>query len=174
MSTHDDIVNDLLDDDALDPKKLFNEKEYNTLMIDRDGFNKKQNNTADLLENLLDPNITRIESEDIFSKLKEMKSQNLLVDAIEIAERVEEKIILTSACWECGLDFSSNILFFAKLACSENFKLAMEALTVVEYNDEPVIDEVVLKSALEIAQQSKSPNTALIDALVKNINARLN
>ncbi|HOZ88075.1 MAG TPA: hypothetical protein PL029_09965, partial [Bacteroidia bacterium] len=77
MNTPDDILNELLDDDALDPKKLFNEKEYNTLIIDRGGFNKKENNTADLLEQLLDPNITRVESEGIYLQLKEMKAQKL-------------------------------------------------------------------------------------------------
>ena len=114
MPGPNDIVNDLLDDDALDPKKLFDENEYSTLIIDRGGFNKKENVTADLLEDLLNPEITRNESEAIFSKLKEANAQKLLVAAIEKAERVEEKILLTAACWECGLDFSNDFLFFVQ------------------------------------------------------------
>ena len=169
----DELLNELLDEDALDPKKLFDEKEYNTLIIDRGGFSKKENNTADLLEQLLDPNITRIESEEIFSKLKDMKAQKLLVDAIKNAERIEEKIILTATCWECGLDFSSDFLFFVELTCQENFELAMEALTVVEYNDSD-LETPLLKSALVIAEQSKSGNAALVNDLIQNINSRLN
>lgn len=38
----DKIIEELLDDDALDPKKLFNEEEYSTLIIGREGFNKNK------------------------------------------------------------------------------------------------------------------------------------
>ena len=173
MNTPDDLLNELLDEDALDPKKLFDENEYSTLIIDREGFNKKQNDTADLLEQLLDPNVTRIQSEEIYSRLKEVKAQKLLVDAIKSAERVEEKTILTAACWECGLDISSDFLFFVELSCHDNFNLAMEALTVVEYND-GTLEEPVLRTALEMAVQSKSKNEALVNDLIQNINSRLN
>ena len=74
-----DIVNELLDDDAFDPKKLFNQDEYSTLLIKREGFSKSQNSTADLLEGLLKQNITRSESEIIFSKLKEVNAGKLIL-----------------------------------------------------------------------------------------------
>ena len=172
MPGPNDIVNDLLDDDALDPKKLFDENEYSTLIIDRGGFNKKENVTADLLEDLLNPEITRNESEAIFSKLKEANAQKLLVTAIEKAERVEEKILITAACWECGLDFSNDFLFFVGLACNENFKLAMEALTVVE-NSDHVTDKILVKKALEIALASKNHNQMLVSELITNVKSRL-
>ena len=167
-----DIINELLDEDAFDPKKLFNEEEYSTLIIDRGGFNKKQNNEADLLEALLEPNVTRTESEEIFSKLKETNAQPLMVNGIKSAQRIEEKAILTAACWECGLDFSKDFLFFVELAFDDDFKLAMEALTVVE-NCEGVIDEPTLTKALEITQQAKSKNTELISALMVVIKQRI-
>jgi hypothetical protein len=167
-----DIINELLDDDAFDPKKLFNEEEYSTLIIDRGGFNKKQNTEADLLEALLEPTITRAESEEIFSKLKETNAQPLMVNGIKFAQRMEEKTILTAACWECGLDFSKDILFFVELACDNDFKLAMDALTVVE-NCEGVIDEPTLTKALEIAQHTKSKNAALIGALIDILKQRI-
>ena len=167
-----DIINELLDEDAFDPKKLFNEQEYSTLIIDRGGFNKKQNNEADLLEALLEPNVTRTESEEIFSKLKETNAQPLMVNGIKSAQRIEEKTILTAACWECGLDFSKDFLFFVELACDDDFKLAMEALTVVE-NCDGVIDEPTLTKALEITQQAKSKNTELISALMDVIKQRI-
>ena len=47
-------IKELLDEDAFDPEKLFNEKEYSTLIIKRDGFSKKENSSADLIEGLLD------------------------------------------------------------------------------------------------------------------------
>ena len=89
-----DIIKELLDEDAFDPQKLFDEEEYSTLIIAREGFSKKDNTAADLLEGLLEKGITRQESEAIFLKLKESNSVELMVDAIKKAERIDEKIIL--------------------------------------------------------------------------------
>ena len=166
------IVKELLDEDAFDPKKLFNEEEYSTLIIKRDGFNKKENNAADLLEGLLDKEITRAESEEIFLKLKESNSVEIMVDAIKKAQRVKEKTILAAACWESCLDFTNHFLFFAELACNDNLLLSLEGLTVVE-NCEGTIDESTLTKALEIAQNSKSKNKELVEALITNIKSRI-
>jgi homoserine dehydrogenase len=163
-----------LDEDAFDPKKLFNEEEYSTLIIDRGGFSKKENTSADLLENLLDPKITRQESEEIFSKLKENNTQKLMVDGIKVAERVKEKTVLTAACWESGLDFSADLLFFVELACHPDFQLAMEALTVVESMEpEPAYSHELLTTALNVITSAKSANTALVNDLVENIKSRI-
>ena len=168
----DKIIEELLDDDALDPKKLFNEEEYSTLIIGREGFNKKQNNTADFLEALLDKGITRQESEEIFLKLKETNSQKVMVDAITTAKRIEEKTILTAACWECGLDFTEYFLVFVELATHDNFQLALEALSVIE-SSEGLLDEATLTKALQIASEAKGGNEDLIHDLVENIKLRI-
>ena len=166
-----DIIKELLDEDAFDPKKLFDEEEYSTLIIAREGFSKKDNTAADLLEGLLEKGITRQESEAIFLKLKESNSVELMVDAIKKAERVDEKTILAAACWESCLDFSKHFLFFSEIACSDNLLLALEGLTVVE-NTEGTIDEDTLTKALVIAQGSKSKNKELVAALIENIKQR--
>ncbi len=168
----DDILKELLDEDAFDPKKLFNEEEYSTLIIKREGFSKKENDSADLIEGLLEKEITRQESEVIFSKLKENNSVELLIDSIKKAQRLEQKTILTAACWESGLDFTAHFLFFTELACHDNFLLAMEGLTVVE-NIEGKLDEATLTNALQIAQNSKSKNVELINDLISNIKSRI-
>jgi hypothetical protein len=163
---------ELLDDEAFDPEKLFDEKEYSTLIIGREGFSKKENNTADLLEALLSKDITRQENEEIFAKLKETNSQKIMVDAIKTAERVSEKTILVAACWECGLDFTPYFLEFVKLATHDNFQLALEGLSVVE-STEGVLDERTLTEAMEIAQSAKSQNPDLIQDLIENIKLRI-
>lgn len=165
-------IKELLDDEEFDPKKLFNEEEYSTLIINREGFNKKQNTNADLVEGLLDKGISREESEEIFKKLKDSNSQRLLIDSIRSAERTSEKAVLTAACWESGLDFTNDFLFFVELACSDDFQLSMEALTVVEYC-EGMIDEATLTKALEIAQSAKTPNEQLVHDLIDNIKQRI-
>ncbi|MDX2171528.1 MAG: hypothetical protein SFY56_00310 [Bacteroidota bacterium] len=166
-------VKELLDDDAFDPKKLFNEEEYNTLIINREGFSKKQNDVADLIHTLLEKNTTRLESEEIFKILKEKNAQEMLVNSIKQCDRMSEKVKLTAACWESCLDFSNHFLFFVELACNNDFALSMEALTVVENCEEPVINQEVLTQALVITKNSKSPNTALLEDLKNNITARI-
>ncbi|PBQ34409.1 hypothetical protein CNR22_22395 [Sphingobacteriaceae bacterium] len=165
-------VDELLDEDAFDPEKLFNEEEYSTLIIGREGFNKKENSTADLLESLMEKGITRQESEAIFSKLKETNSQKVMMDALQTAQRVSEKTIIAAACWECGLDFTPYFLDFVKLATHDDFQLALESLSVVE-SIEGVLDEKTLTQAMEIAQSEKSPNKELVSDLVDNIKARI-
>jgi hypothetical protein len=167
-----DIIKELLDEDAFDPKKLFDEEEYSTLIIAREGFSKKDNTAADLLEGLLEKGITRQESEAIFLKLKESNSVELMVDAIKKAERVDEKTILAAACWESCLDFTKHFLFFTEISCSDNLLLALEGLTVVE-NTEGTIDEDTLTKALVIAQSSKSKNKELVKDLITNIKLRV-
>ena len=167
-----DIIKELLDEDAFDPKKLFDEEEYSTLIIAREGFSKKDNTAADLLEGLLENGITRQESEAIFLKLKESNSVELMVDAIKKAERIDEKTILAAACWESCLDFTKHFLFFTEIACSDNLLLALEGLTVVE-NTEGTIDEDTLTKALVIAQNSKSKNKELVKDLITNIKLRV-
>lgn len=167
-----DIIKELLDEDSFDPKKLFDKEEYNTLIIEREGFSKKDNNAADLIENLLDKEITRQESEAIFSKLKELNSIDLMVNSINSAQRTEEKICLTAACWESCLDFTNHFLFFTELACHDDFLLAVEALTVVQ-NCEGTLDEQTLTKALEIVQNTKSKHHELINDLTSTIKSRI-
>ena len=166
-------IKELLDDDAFDPKKLFNEEEYHTLLINREGYSKKENDVADLIHTLLEKNITRPESEEIFKTLKEKNAQAVLVNAIKQCDRVSEKTKLAAACWESCLDFSNHFLFFVELACCADFMLSMEAYTVVENCEEPIISEEALTQALLIVKNSKSPNTAILEDLKNNITLRI-
>ena len=163
---------ELLDEDAFDPEKLFNEEEYSTLIIGREGFSKKENSTADLIEALLEKDISRQESEAVFSKLKETNSQKVMMDALHTAQRTSERTKIAAACWECGLDFTPYFLDFVKLATHDDFQLALEALSVIE-SSEGVLNEQVLTQALEIAQSAKSKNPDLVNDLIENIKLRI-
>lgn len=165
-------IKELLDEENLDPKKLFDENEYSTLLVNRDGFNKKDNDIADLIESLLEKEINRQELEEIFKKLKDKNAHAILVESIKKAGKVSEKTKLAAACWETGLDFTSEFLFFVELACQNDFALAMEALTVVE-NIEGIIPEATLGKALEMAQQSKNTHSALLQDLITSIKLRM-
>ena len=165
-------VRELLDGDSLDPKKLFDNKEYNTLILNRVGFDKSENAIADLLEELLDNSKTRPEKEEVFVALKKAKASEVMVSAIQQAEKNSHKAILTAACWECGLDFALDFYFFAQLACHNDFSVAMEALTVLSTIESQVPEDVLTK-ALVFVQNNKSQHEALMHDLIENIKARV-
>ncbi|MCE3225860.1 MAG: hypothetical protein K0S32_411 [Bacteroidetes bacterium] len=162
----------LEDDEPIDPKKFFDEKEYSTLIVGRDGFSKKQNDTADLIETLLSKDVTRKEAEEIFSKLKDLNAQAMMVKALEESTSEKNKAKICAACWESGLDFTPYFLLFTEFACGSDFSLAMEALTVVE-NMEGNINELELTKGLELVQNSKSPNAGILEDLATNIRQRI-
>jgi hypothetical protein len=123
-------IND--EEEGIDPKKLFDEKNYSTLIINREGFSKKQNSSADLIEGLLEPGHTRAEQEAIFSELKKANAGAMLLDAISETTNMSQKKVLIAACWESGIDFSDSFMFFADLVLSGDFETSLEALTVIE------------------------------------------
>ncbi len=165
-------ADELIDDEAFSQDKLFDENQFSTLIVNREGFNKKENSTADLIESLLEKGNTRQEDEIIFSKLKEANAQHMLVKAISTAKRPEEKIKLTAACWESGLDFTPYFLDFVALTMEKDFQLALEALSVVE-SIEGTLDEATLGKALEITESVQSNNTELVNDLTSNIKSRI-
>lgn len=166
------IIEELLDEEAFDPKKLFNEEEYSTLIIDREGFSKKQNETANIIEQLLDKEITRAEAEEIFSKLKDQKATRMLLGSVSTAKSMADKVTLVAACWETGLDFSADLNFFVELVCQPTFELAVEALSVVE-NLENISPEGAA-AALVIVNKSKEGSQELRKALEQFLNDIIN
>jgi hypothetical protein len=163
---------DFLEEENNDPKKYFNEKEYSTIIVNREGFSKKQNATADLVNKLLEKELSREENENIFKQLKSGNAQAMLVEAIQNVKKNDDKARLCAACWESGLDFTPWFLFFAELSCNEDFLLAMEALTVTE-NIPGKITEEELKKALIKAGELKSRNKDIIADLEDNIRSRM-
>jgi hypothetical protein len=161
-------IKELLEEDAFDPQKLFNEEEYSTLILDREGFTKKENQVADLVMQLLDKEVTREEAEAVFSRLKELNATQLLLQGISEAKRPSEKAKLVAACWETGLDFSKELLFFTELLCQPDFELAVEAITVAE-NTENLSPEQI-DTALQLLQTSKEGSSELKNALKEHLN----
>jgi hypothetical protein len=158
-----DKINDD-EEETFDPRKLFDESQYSTLIIDREGFSKKQNSAADLIEELLEPNLTRPQYEEIFKGLKEHDARELLVDAIKEAPD-QQKRIITAACWESGLDFSPHFLFFSDLVISSPFEVAMEAFTVIEEMlSEPSPQEVT--QVLRQIRTSREHKNAMVAELL--------
>ena len=100
----------------IDPEKLFNTKEYNTIIIDANGKVADDSAVAKLVKLLSDKD-TRVES---LKKLKEENCDQLLVDCISVAEDQNHKQLLTAAAWESDLNFNKHLVFFVSLATTED------------------------------------------------------
>lgn len=172
MKNGDNTDDFFLEPEPIDPKKLFNEEEYSTLIVNRQGFDKKQNDIADLIESLFEKKLTRPEFEQIVDSLKKANAQKMMVDAIEGTNNVHEQTILAQAAWESGLDFSAHFLSFVSLACSANQMLSIEALTVIESTETKIESEVVMK-AIGIASNSTNINAIVKEDLLINLQSRL-
>ncbi len=143
-------VKELLDDETQDPKKYFDKEKYNTLTIslnNDEGITFKDSD-IDIVIELLDENISREEREDKLKQVKENKLNDLLIKAVKQAETNEDRAKLLSICWESGLDFKDEFLFFVEQALSDDYMVSLEAYTVAvtieELNDEAVLTKAIL------------------------------
>lgn len=161
-------IKELLDEEAFKPEKLFDKENYNTLTISLNSEEAFKEKDIDVLIDLLDPQIGREDKEDKLKFLKDHKLNKLLIKAITEADNNEDKAKLLCICWESGLDFKNEFLFFVEQACDEDYFVALEAFTVAE-NIEDVNDEETLTRAILILDNSKKGDKQIIEDLKTNI-----
>ncbi len=149
----EDAKGDLIPE--IDPKKLFDEKEYSTIIIGNDGASKKDLNNADYATIVVSKDTTREEKDEALKHLKENNAQAFLISAITKTKDPDLKAPLIAACWETGLDFSKDYLFFTELIGHEDFYVSFEAFTVIQ---ETETDRETLGRAIDILEALKEPN----------------
>lgn len=90
---------------------------------------------ARLISNFIDL-LTNPEKRDLRSEalntIRKAKAQQFLVDLIASPEQEKHQKELVMACWECGLDFSAYLIFFAELVKNCGYSVALEAITVID------------------------------------------
>lgn len=148
----------------IDPEKLFDEKEYTSIIIGPEGISKKDNDNADSLAALMSKKTTREEKDEALKRLKKNNAQAFLLNAISNTKNTSQKSFIIAACWETGLDFSTNCSFFFDLVCSEDFNVSFEALTVIREMD-ATIDSHSLQTALDTLKKIASPSISVLDAM---------
>lgn len=161
-------MDELLDNENLDPKKFFDKEQYNTLTLSLTTGTLFKEDDIDAIISLLDPNIDREDKEAKLAYLKEKKLNNLLMKAVTEAETNDDRAKILCLCWESGLDFKDDFLFFVEFACDEDYMTALEAATVVE-NTEDIVDEAALAKAIEILDNCKKGDQQIISDLRENI-----
>lgn len=159
MAENDDIF-----EPNIDPKQLFDDKKFNTIIVSKDGLSKKDSEMADFLDIVISTESTREEKDEALKVIKDKDARKLLIDSIQKAKKNIHKAALIAACWESGLDFSTHYLFFAELVTSADYTCALEAFTVIEnMESRPAPEE--LGKALRVLENAKDKNQLVIDAI---------
>lgn len=164
----EDLKGDLIPE--IDPKKLFDEKEYATIILGSDTAGKKDLENADCAAILVSKTTSRDEKDEALKQLKENDARAFMITAIGRTKKPEQKAALIAACWETGLDFSADYLFFAELIGHEDFYVSFEALTVIQ---ELETDRDTLGRALDMLEGLKEPN-ANVTGAIEYIRGQLN
>jgi hypothetical protein len=169
MSIHKEFnLNDLPEElkgdivPEINPEKLFDEKEYATLIIGNDVGSKSDLKNADFISIIVNDKSTREEKDEALLILKTHRANNLLISAIAKTKNPIHKALVIAACWETGLDFSEHYLTFVELICSDHFNVSFEAYTVISEMEAEISEDILLKA-----------ENILTPYLDKNSNAKL-
>ena len=175
MIDEKDLPEDLKGDivPEINPEQLFDEEQYSTVIVGNDAASKKDLDNADFITILVSPKTSREEKDQALIKLKENNAQAFMLSAISKTKNPEQKAIVIAACWETGLDFSKDLLFFVDLVCSNDFIVSLEAFTVIQEIMEQEIEASQLQKALDLLKVVKEPNAEVTDA-IDFIDQRLN
>jgi len=151
----------------IDPKKLFDEKNYSTIVLKNDDSDepvtKKKKSKLDFSEtilSLLDSNKT-----ELLKTLKEAKAQDAVIDLINKSDNTTYLSKLIALCWESGLDFGKHANLFFDLSLNDNLFVSLEALTVLE-NIENFNSKNELEKGIETLKkgiESNHPNKAMLE-----------
>jgi Xaa-Pro aminopeptidase len=122
----------------IDPEKLFDESQYNTIKIGGDTDSpigeagEKDVPAKDLVSLLASKTIG--EKDKALDLLKKEKAVTLLVDAVKNCKNPKDRALLVAACWESGMSFKAHLEFFAELVHDADLFVSLEAITVVSEN----------------------------------------
>jgi GH24 family phage-related lysozyme (muramidase) len=171
----DDLPEELKGDivPEIDPEKLFDEKEYATLIIGNEDGSKKDILNADLITVLISEKTSREEKDEALVLLKTNQAKDMLLKAISKTKNAKQKATIIAACWETGLDFSKEYLTFIELICSSDFNVSFEAFTVITEMENEVDKETLMKAITILKPHCEKNNLAkeLTDMITTNINA---
>lgn len=118
---------------------------------------------------LTDPSLREQKSEAL-NILRNAGAQQFLVDLIGLKEHEKYQKELVMACWESGLDFSQNLIFFAKLAANCGYPVALEAVTVIDEMHD-LRDNLQCENAIEIltSPSLSSEKQSLLQEIVSRL-----
>lgn len=155
----------------IDPKKLFNKKEYSTLIIGKEEEEKKGKSKTEILVDILVSNEHKDIKHDALQTLKTNNGLELLIDAIQNPKNKKHKTILVAACWEAGFDCSKYLTLFINIALTEDFMTCLEAVTVIEEMQGPFDSKEFSETKLNIKKgiEKKDDKAELYKTILESL-----
>jgi hypothetical protein len=110
----------------------------------------------------------------LLNDLKNKESVQYLVTALKDERYEPVRHILTSACWQNGLDYHGEIQLFAEILLNDNYATALEAFTVIENSIGDLTDRDLLllteklNHGIDLAKEDKKPLIRELLSLIKS------
>jgi hypothetical protein len=151
----------------IDPKKLFDEKNYSTIVLKNNDSDepvaKKKKTKPDLSNTII--SLIDADKTELLKTLKEVKAQDTIIELIKKHEKTNYLSKLVALCWESGLDFGKHSNVFFDLSLSEDVFVSLEALTVLE-NIENFNSKEELEKGIDLLKKgadSNHPNKIMLE-----------
>jgi hypothetical protein len=99
----------------------------------------------------------------LLNDLKNKESVQYLITALKDDKYEPVRHILTSACWQNGLDYHEEFLLFTEIFLNDNYAAAIEAFTVIENSLGELTDKDMLllteqlNHGIDLAEEDKRP-----------------
>lgn len=164
MGTHKKVIDqiklDLLsEDDKIVTKALTKTRDKgNELLID----------TLIQLYSSSENEMIKEEVKSIFSEIKNKNSIDYILPHLE-SKNNEIKELALYALWSSGLDMTDHIPKVVDAACSGNFMVILEALTVLENLEGPFPEEDLLEANTLLQEQLHESNESSSKDLLKSM-----
>jgi hypothetical protein len=151
----------------IDPKKLFDEENYSTIVIKNneteEPIENKKKSKPDLSKTILA--LLEADKTELLKTLKNIKAQDTIIELIKTSNNKNLLPKLVALCWESGLDFEKQCNLFFDLSVGDDIYVSIEALTVLEniekYNSLKELEEGIDK--LKKAITSNHSNKIMIE-----------
>jgi hypothetical protein len=155
----------------IDPKKLFDKENYNTLIVGKEeAVEESAKDKVTAVIELLSSKETKDLKHDTLKILKEENALDLLIKAINKTKNQLVKQNLVAACWEADIDCTKQLSYFVDLALNNDFNVTLEATTVIQEMLGPFDQEELKRSIVKIEEgmktYSKEDKGALLDQLL--------
>lgn len=112
----------------------------------------------------------------VFLDLKDQKSAQAMTDIITDPDFAHERAFFVSTCWEGKVDYSGFLPLFVDLVIEDDFRVSMEALTVIEEMKGPFEEDELLENIDKVHGYLEFPtneNEALVESLLETLQGRL-
>ncbi len=138
-------------DDGLGEEFLFNEKDFNTIIIEQKTSEDNSKKQVLDIDKFIQQYQNATKKNDLLRWLKQNNYSNLLIEQIQSLSDDTILSQIIAVYWEAGFDNSEDLLIFIPHLLSKNFNVALEAYTAIIQLSKP-FDREQVQVALQIIE----------------------